>query len=655
MTVWRRFPTMTAMSTRKPTDESADYFEDGAIAGRHFLEGTPDYPEVIQLEITSVCNLRCVMCPIQTEQRKRSRDEMVIGMDLLKDMRDVFCHAYEVELTGFGEMFCHPQILEALRFFRECGLNVRATSNGMLLDEFKARAIVAEGLVDVLAFSLDAASKEKHDAIRPGGNFDTIMQNIMRLKEIKEETAAHKPVVHFNFLAMGSNIGELEDFVRLASDHGVKQVIVQGLTETEETRGYAARGENLREVYERAAGVADELGVALEFWYMGEEAEDLSGPAVRKVQVTAPRVGPSIIDCPYPWDRIFLKSNLDVQICATLWEEMVMGNLGERSIKEIWNGKAYREARDRMRGTNPPRECLKCTSKARRAPHRILDLVEELDLGMLNSDQLGLGFYPREAGEDGRAYRWAKQRSTVFLPNRVRPFVDVEMYVHPDAPELDGSLWINGAAAGFFKSKGIWQSPLRFIVPPVDGRVLQLDLRFGRQTTMGEIDPEAADRLEVHRPLTAMVHRIRSAGDRNDIGDRIDFNRDIGGVLDHGWYPVETQFDHKGRWSGWSGRFALRNSGAGHLLIELFTLAQVKDQRASICLMDDVLDDFAIEKPGPVRRTVALPKLDIPYLVFELRTEPVWNPPLPDTRQLGLFMTRARLGKPRLMSFLRGK
>jgi MoaA/NifB/PqqE/SkfB family radical SAM enzyme len=188
-------------------------FEDSAEFGAHMQEVRP-WPDVVQIEITSVCNLRCVMCPVTCERRERGEDERVLSVDDLARFREVFENAYEVELTGFGEIFAHPDLLNVLRFLRACGCTINATTNGTLMDRERVETIVNEGLLDLLCVSLDAATPETLARVRVGAKMDRILANVRGLMDARAAARATLPLLHLSFITMEQNLDELPAFVR---------------------------------------------------------------------------------------------------------------------------------------------------------------------------------------------------------------------------------------------------------------------------------------------------------------------------------------------------------------------------------------------------------------------------------------------------------
>jgi MoaA/NifB/PqqE/SkfB family radical SAM enzyme len=140
---------------------------DARLAGRIVLAAMDrDRPLVTHLVITRRCNLSCGYC---FEYDKVSEPvplaTLKARIDHLATLRSVF-----ITLTG-GESLLHPDVVELVRYVRECGMEPLLNTNGYLL----TREIV-EGLNDAglyaLQLSIDNArpnevSKKSLKPLRP--------------------------------------------------------------------------------------------------------------------------------------------------------------------------------------------------------------------------------------------------------------------------------------------------------------------------------------------------------------------------------------------------------------------------------------------------------------------------------------------------------
>jgi MoaA/NifB/PqqE/SkfB family radical SAM enzyme len=150
-----------------------------------------DYmPVRLWVEPTSFCNLACVMCPNKDLPRdKKGYMDFDLFRKIIDEAKD---WAFDIHLMHRGESLLHPEFFRMVAYAKEAGLVTRFHTNGTLLDEDKARRLIASGL-DQFAFSFDGFDKESYEKIRVKGDFDRTVANIVRFLEIKKELGTKKP------------------------------------------------------------------------------------------------------------------------------------------------------------------------------------------------------------------------------------------------------------------------------------------------------------------------------------------------------------------------------------------------------------------------------------------------------------------------------
>ena len=609
------------------------------------MQGVRPWADIIQLEITSICNLRCVMCPLIRLKRDWAPEDRQLTLEDLKNNREVFENAYEVELTGFGEIFCHQELLNILRFLRETGCTINATTNAMLMKPELSEVIVRESLMDLICISIDAASQKTLAEIRVGANLDRIVENAKALQLAKKKLGADLPRLHLSFITMEKNLHELPDFIRLAGELGAAEVIVQGLNEVGTSEKNTASSETAESsIYSEARRIAEQNGVSLEFWYQATSESDAhlqtDGKTLRKYQHTS-RPGQDqkmIKDCPFPWDRVFIKSNLDVQICATLWEELIMGNLRTSSFQEIWLGEKYRQARDQMRGTDPPAECVKCMTKHWRLPLPINSLSESIDFGDLYTGQLGLGFYPVERDENGRGHRWIKKQATFFLPSVDHQILELEIYFHPAAPPISGIISVNDQVVGRLDSRTHWRSPVRFALPDLKEQYLKVDLTFDHDWRAIDHDLPGG-----YRPVSAIVY----AAGLTSITDSKESRLTAGGPGDdrfvEGWYDPESYFNCLARWSTKEASVILPGGSGSGVEIGWLNLPELPKRQVEVFVDHTPVHQFSTGgKAGRRKECFRIGNDRKRWQVLRLVMDDTWQPSAndqsADNRHLGLLV-----------------
>jgi len=150
-----------------------------------------DYmPIRLWVEPTSICNLRCVMCPNKDLEKE---DKGFMDMDLFRKIIDeAAAWVYDVHLLHRGESLLHQEFFAMVEYATDKDVRTKLHTNGTLLDEEKSRQMIESG-IDQLSFSFDGYDKETYERIRVNGNFDQTVKNIQRFLAIKKEMKSKKP------------------------------------------------------------------------------------------------------------------------------------------------------------------------------------------------------------------------------------------------------------------------------------------------------------------------------------------------------------------------------------------------------------------------------------------------------------------------------
>jgi radical SAM protein with 4Fe4S-binding SPASM domain len=284
------------------------------------------YPRRLVFELTNACNLSCVMCGRNAADFKPT----MFDMDVFRSFEPLMDTVEEVTLMGWGEPTVHPNFIEMLEIINRHSARKYFCSNGMNLGKIKNA--IFDYNVDVFAVSLDGATDETNGRIRRGSKINQITEDLKDIVRIKKERGLKYPWINFVFCAMKSNIRELPDLVRLAAEIGIQEVKVVYLTVfSENLRDESLWGEDalVREVFEEAIRVGDELGIVLKLpHYVGE---DPAGENCHK-------------DCFVSWRDFFLGSDGYVRPCMSTPVQFFEYDKN-KSFMEMWNSPEYQNYR----------------------------------------------------------------------------------------------------------------------------------------------------------------------------------------------------------------------------------------------------------------------------------------------------------------------
>jgi len=258
---------------------------------------TAEYPPLVQIEPTSICNYRCVFC-YQIDNRltdKKNGHMGVMSLDLFKNLIDQLEGNVEgVTLASRGEPTVNKKLPEFLSYMSGKFLATKINTNAYLLNEKMIHAIL-EADLQTLVFSADAASEPLYSKLRVNGNLERVLGNIEKFHQIKaQQYPDSKVIMRVSGVSYNKqqNMGEMEKFWTKYVDQ-----------------------------------------VAFVDYNPWENVYD-----AEKKNITT--------SCSDLWRRMFVwwdgkVAPCDVDYLTTLSEESVLNN----SISEIWNGEMYRNLR----------------------------------------------------------------------------------------------------------------------------------------------------------------------------------------------------------------------------------------------------------------------------------------------------------------------
>ena len=113
----------------------------------------------------------------------------------------------------------HKDIADWIAQAKAIGATVELITNGTLLTEDKARALIASGL-DNLWISIDGATPESYADVRLGAQLPLVIENVMRLRRLRKGSHFAKPEIDVAFVAMKRNMHELPEVLKLAQTPG---------------------------------------------------------------------------------------------------------------------------------------------------------------------------------------------------------------------------------------------------------------------------------------------------------------------------------------------------------------------------------------------------------------------------------------------------
>jgi MoaA/NifB/PqqE/SkfB family radical SAM enzyme len=177
------------------------------------------YPDFLQIESTDYCNSKCIMCD---HYFSRNKNAQILGTETLEHLRDAIQLSRRINLNGIGEPFISKDIKSQIDYYVGYGNKIVANTNLSVLDDGLIERIAND--FEWIAISIDGARKETYESIRIGMSYDTLLNNLEKLRR----KAPHVKKI-ISMVIMRQNVCEMPEMIDLAHQYGVDQVVFLSL------------------------------------------------------------------------------------------------------------------------------------------------------------------------------------------------------------------------------------------------------------------------------------------------------------------------------------------------------------------------------------------------------------------------------------------
>ena len=229
-------------------------------------------PKQIQIEtVAGLCNVRCIMCPVDISIRKEimTNDKF---LTILKKFLPYKEHIEMISLLGLGEMLLDKEIAKKVQLCKNLGFKgIGVYTNGMLLSKKVSKELL-EANLDSLIISIDGISEETENIIRVGAKVDKIIKNIDDFIQLRNSNKKFETRIIIRFTEQEINTSEWELFYELWQkklDFEKQDLILKypvhnvgNIKKLFTLQKYNMKGIKCKEVYERLIIFSDgEIGL----------------------------------------------------------------------------------------------------------------------------------------------------------------------------------------------------------------------------------------------------------------------------------------------------------------------------------------------------------------------------------------------------------
>lgn len=313
-----------------------------------------------QIEPVGQCNLRCRMCPIQFREDGTPNGPLAfMAYETFCRLLDELSGLATLHLQGMGEPLMHPRFFDMVRYATQRGIRVSTNTNLTLLSARRARLCIESGLTELHA-SLDGASAETYERIRVRARFSRAKRHLEDLLRIRREMQSDHPRVRLVVVAMRDNLHELPALVELAHAAGADSIFVQHLCHDYGEAGLSQKYLPMRAFVEAQTLLSEAPGRVERYFTLARERAD-----ALHVDLRLPRMHPAPARkgrCTWPWDGPYISYDGQAMPCCMVGtpDRANLGDIGERGIESVWNGKAYTDFRAALASDRPPDVCRGC-------------------------------------------------------------------------------------------------------------------------------------------------------------------------------------------------------------------------------------------------------------------------------------------------------
>ena len=262
------------------------------------------FPTHLEIETTNLCQLACPFCPHHKMERKKG----IMTWDVLKKTieeakgKTKTCYMHQI-----GEPLIHPNQVDMIKYVHDAGIRVSISTNAMLLDIAMTKRLFNSGL-DELTLAIDSLKPETYAKLRVKGDFQRVIRNIDLCLEYAGGLTAYRiesPVIEVQVIVTKDNVSEIPAFK----------------AKYEPMLSRIGNGSYLR---------------IKQFSTFAGRVPDMSPEPSKPLRFT----------CKKLWTHIGIQWNGDMSLCCRDYDsEMIVGNIMNQTIEEVWNSDDYNKLR----------------------------------------------------------------------------------------------------------------------------------------------------------------------------------------------------------------------------------------------------------------------------------------------------------------------
>jgi MoaA/NifB/PqqE/SkfB family radical SAM enzyme len=331
-----------------------------------WLEGERIAPITIDCALTRSCNYRCTYCYGQLQ----ANDEKIMTRDViyrfLDDAADIGVKA--ISFVSDGESTCSPHLYGAIMRGKQNGLDMALGTNGALLKKERFEEVLP--CLTYLRFNISAGEKKRYDEIHgcKEGDFEKVCNNIRECVSIKQKKGL-ETTIGLQMVLMPQFADQIIPLAKLGKELGVDYLVIKHCSDDEK----GSLGVDYSQ-YQTLSGILQqaERESTSDYFVKAKWSKILSNGEKSYTQCYGPIFIPQ------------LSGSGLIAPCGSFFNDNYskyhIGNLVEKSFKEIWKSERYWEVMNSLssKDFNARTDCAKLCLQ-----HKVNEYLDGVKKGLI--------------------------------------------------------------------------------------------------------------------------------------------------------------------------------------------------------------------------------------------------------------------------------
>ncbi len=220
----------------KKKEKNKSHIADRLIASTEKkFSNKPNFPKVIQVETTNICNHGCQFCAYPKMERPKKHINRSIFLRIVKECYEL--GSREIGLFSGAEPLTCKWLDDYIKICKDIGYTYTYIStNGSLGSPEKFTKLIDAGL-DSIKFSVNGGNKETYKAVHGKDNFEKVLENIKFIDGYRKKNNL-KIWMGISFVAMEHTRNSFEELKKEISTYVDEIIMYEANNQSGQVEGF---------------------------------------------------------------------------------------------------------------------------------------------------------------------------------------------------------------------------------------------------------------------------------------------------------------------------------------------------------------------------------------------------------------------------------